>query len=42
MAAATPLARVGQPEDAANLVGLCSEQGGWVNGQLLTSNGGAA
>ena len=41
--AATPLGRVGRPEDAANLVGfLCSAAGGWVNGQLLTSNGGAA
>jgi 3-oxoacyl-[acyl-carrier protein] reductase len=40
--AATPLGRLGQPEDAANLVGfLCSAAGGWVNGQLLTSNGGA-
>ena len=43
MAAATPLRRVGRPEDAANLVSfLCSPQGGWVNGQLLMSNGGAA
>lgn len=43
VAASTPLRRVGRPEDAANLVGfLCSEQGGWVNGQLLKSNGGAA
>jgi 3-oxoacyl-[acyl-carrier protein] reductase len=41
--AATPLGRVGQPADAANLVGfLCSDEGGWVNGQLLMSNGGAA
>jgi len=41
--AATPLGRVGQPEDAANLVSfLCSDDGGWVNGQLLMSNGGAA
>ena len=39
----TPLGRVGTPEDVANLVGfLCSPQGGWVNGQLLLSNGGAA
>jgi 3-oxoacyl-[acyl-carrier protein] reductase len=40
---ATPLGRLGQPGDAANLVSfLCSAEGGWVNGQLLRSNGGAA
>lgn len=39
--AATPLGRLGLPSDCANLVSfLCSPQGGWVNGQLLTSNGG--
>lgn len=39
----TLLGRVGLPADAAHLVGfLCSEQGGWVNGQLLTSDGGRA
>ncbi|NUT95143.1 MAG: SDR family oxidoreductase [Saccharothrix sp.] len=37
----TPLGRVGMPQDCANLVTfLCSAQGGWVNGQLLSSNGG--
>ncbi|MBN1247451.1 MAG: SDR family oxidoreductase [Anaerolineae bacterium] len=37
----TPLGRVGLPEDCANLVAfLCSPQGGWVNAQLLYSNGG--
>jgi len=37
----TPLGRLGQPVDCANLVAfLCSPQGGWVNGQLLYSNGG--
>jgi 3-oxoacyl-[acyl-carrier protein] reductase len=37
----TPLRRVGLPEDCANLVAfLCSPQGGWINGQLLYSNGG--
>ena len=41
--AATPLGRVGRPEDVANLVSfLCSDEGGWINGQLLMSNGGAA
>ena len=34
--------RVGLPQDAANLVTfLCSAEGGWINGQLLHSNGGA-
>lgn len=43
VARATPLGRVGTPADVANLVSfLCSEGGGWVNGQLLVSNGGAA
>ena len=33
--------RVGMPQDAANLVKfLCSKEGGWINGQLLYSNGG--
>lgn len=37
-----PLRRVGQPLDVANLVSfLCSEGGGWINGQLLYSNGGS-
>ena len=41
--AQTPLGRVGTPADAANLVSfLCSPGGGWINGQLLTSNGGGA
>jgi 3-oxoacyl-[acyl-carrier protein] reductase len=39
----TPLGRLGTPEDTANLVDfLCSEQGQWMNGQLLLSNGGFA
>ncbi|MFC0545356.1 SDR family oxidoreductase [Kutzneria chonburiensis] len=38
---ATPLGRVGTPQDSANLVTfLCSPKGGWINGQLLYSNGG--
>ena len=37
----TPLGRLGQPSDAANLIAfLLSPEGGWVNGQLLHSNGG--
>ncbi len=36
-----PLGRVSLPQDCANLARfLCSEQGGWINGQLLYSNGG--
>lgn len=43
VAVGTPLGRVGQPVDLANLVSfLCSEEGGWINGQLLYSNGGAS
>jgi 3-oxoacyl-[acyl-carrier protein] reductase len=41
LAARTPLGRIGSPQDAAALVGfLCSADGGWVNGQLLHSDGG--
>jgi 3-oxoacyl-[acyl-carrier protein] reductase len=37
----TPLGRLGTPQDTARLVEfLCSPAGGWVNGQLLMSNGG--
>jgi 3-oxoacyl-[acyl-carrier protein] reductase len=33
--------RIGTPQDAANLVSfLCSAEGGWINGQLLHSDGG--
>ena len=33
--------RIGMPQDCANLVKfLCSEEGRWINGQLLYSNGG--
>jgi 3-oxoacyl-[acyl-carrier protein] reductase len=36
-----PTGRLGTPADAANLVRLLlSEQGQWINGQLLYSNGG--
>ena len=39
--ARTPLRRAARPEDTADLVAfLCSDQGGWVTGQLLYSNGG--
>ncbi|MFF5895894.1 SDR family oxidoreductase [Streptomyces argenteolus] len=41
MAGWTPLGRLGTPQDCANLVTfLCSAEGGWINGQLLHSNGG--
>lgn len=39
--ASQPLGRLGTPTDVANLVRfLLSEQGSWINGQLLSSNGG--
>ena len=41
IAARTPIGRLGQPTDAADLVSfLCSPEGGWINGQLITSDGG--
>jgi 3-oxoacyl-[acyl-carrier protein] reductase len=37
----TPLKRVGQPQDIANtVVFLLSDQGGWINGQIIHCNGG--
>ena len=40
-ASKTPLHRVGTTEDAANVVRfLCSAEGGWINAQLIYSNGG--
>ncbi|GAA4082515.1 SDR family oxidoreductase [Nonomuraea soli] len=37
----TPLGRLGVPKDSADLVAfLCSPEGGWINGQLLKSDGG--
>lgn len=39
--AGIPLGRLGKPGDAANLTAfLCSTEGGWINGQLLRSDGG--
>ncbi|MFJ4921809.1 SDR family oxidoreductase [Streptomyces sp. NPDC088725] len=41
MIRSTPLGRLGVPQDCANLVSfLCSPEGGWINAQLLQSNGG--
>ncbi|MFC4062228.1 SDR family oxidoreductase [Planomonospora corallina] len=38
---ATPLGRLGTPDDCANLVAfLCSPEGGWINGRLLHGDGG--
>lgn len=38
---AGPRGRVGQPRNtAASVAFLCSADGGWVNGQLLYSDGG--
>lgn len=38
-----PLERLGQPEDIANVVSfLASPEGGWVNAQILRTNGGFA
>ena len=37
----SPKGRVGLPKDAARLIGfLCSEEGEWVTGQLINSEGG--
>lgn len=37
----TPLGRLGEPEDIARVVSfLASEDGGWINGQVLRANGG--
>ena len=36
-----PLGRLGQPEDAARLVAfLCSDDAGWITGQVIHSEGG--
>ncbi len=38
---ATPLGRLGTTTDPADFVRfLCSPEGGWINGQVLKSNGG--
>lgn len=37
-----PVGRLGQPEDIAALTAfLCSDAGGFINGQMIASNGGA-
>jgi len=43
LAARSPLGRVSSPADAAALTAfLLGEEGGWINGQVLTSDGGIA
>lgn len=36
----TPFGRVGAPEDPAELIGWLSSAGGWIVGQVLTTDGG--
>ncbi len=41
LAAATPLERLGTPEDIAEIVAFLAGSGGhWVNGQVIRANGG--
>ena len=41
LARITPMGRMGTPEDAARLIAfLCSDDAGWVTGQLIFSDGG--
>lgn len=43
MAEACPLGRLGQPDDVAKVVGfLATDEGGWVNGQVVRVNGGSS
>jgi enoyl-[acyl-carrier protein] reductase III len=39
----TPMRRLGTPEDVGNVVALfCSEQAGWITGQVIYADGGAS
>ncbi len=39
----TPMGRLGTPEDIGNVVALfCSEQAGWITGQVIYADGGAS
>ena len=41
LVAATPMGRLGAPQDAARLIAfLCSAEAGWITGQLIFSDGG--
>ena len=43
MAENCPLGRCALPDDVARVVAfLCSEDGGWVNGQVITISGGSS
>jgi 3-oxoacyl-[acyl-carrier protein] reductase len=36
-----PLGRWGQPDDAARLIAwLCTDEAGWITGQIIDSEGG--
>ena len=38
-----PMGRLGTPEDIGNVVALfCSEQAGWITGQVIYADGGAS
>ncbi|CAO2040380.1 unnamed protein product [Urochloa humidicola] len=37
----SPMGRIGEPEDVAPVVGfLCTDEAGWINGQVIRINGG--
>ena len=39
----TPMGRLGTPEDVANVVALfCTEEAGWITGQVIYADGGAS
>jgi NAD(P)-dependent dehydrogenase (short-subunit alcohol dehydrogenase family) len=39
----TPMRRLGTPEDIGNVVALfCSEEAGWITGQVIYADGGAS
>jgi NAD(P)-dependent dehydrogenase (short-subunit alcohol dehydrogenase family) len=39
----TPMGRLGTPEDVGNVVNLfCSEDAGWITGQVIYADGGAS
>jgi enoyl-[acyl-carrier protein] reductase III len=39
----TPMGRLGTPEDIGNAVALlCSEEAGWITGQVIHTDGGAS